>query len=452
MKNIDSSINLLKILVVDDSPNTLEVISRNLAEYHYKTFTVNSVADAIAVLKNTDISIIITDYKMPKHNGMELLEYANGNHPKIETIMVTGYATIDSAIEAVRKGVHEYITKPFTNEELITAVKNAELRIQERLLVNSSASSNQKNFWGMIGHSSKMQVLFQSIKKATILNATVLITGESGTGKELVARATHYGGPRSASPFVPINCAGIPENLFESELFGHVRGAFTGATESRLGFFQTADGGTIFLDEIGELPLPMQAKLLRVLQEKEVYMLGQKKAQKVDVRVIAATNKDLKTLVDQKQFREDLYYRLNVITIEIPPLRERKDDILILSKYFIDKYSKEMGKTSPLLSDDALVLIKNYSWPGNVRELENTIQKCLIMDEDEIITSKDLPSYMKVSRGWDFADLQKTLIEVETEYIRKVLDSVNDNKSKAANILGIDRKTLREKIQKQQLH
>jgi transcriptional regulator with PAS, ATPase and Fis domain len=287
--------------------------------------------------------------------------------------------------------------------------------------------------------------VFATIKKAAGTTATVLVAGESGTGKELVARAIHYNGPRASAPFVPVNCGGIPENLLESELFGHVKGAFTGATESRAGFFQAADGGSIFLDEISETSLAMQVKLLRVLQEKEVYMVGATKSRHVDVKIIAATNKDLQKLVEKGQFREDLFYRLNVITISIPPLRERGDDILQLAHHFIEKFAVEFGKPVPGISDDVIQALKKYAWPGNVRELENVIQRLVLMTDEERINVAELPPLMRFSVKQE-ANLERSLEEVEIDYIKNVLDSVGGNKTQAAKILKIDRKTLREKL------
>jgi DNA-binding NtrC family response regulator len=272
-----------------------------------------------------------------------------------------------------------------------------------------------------------------------------MITGESGTGKELVARAIHYASPRASAAFVPVNCGGIPEGLLESELFGHVKGAFTGATETRAGFFQTADGGTIFLDEIGDTTLSMQTKLLRVLQNKEVTMVGSSRTRKVDVRVLAATNKDLTGLVRKGQFREDLYFRLNVISVAIPALRERGDDVLLLAHHFAKKYAREYGKPSPQFSDHVLQVLKNYDWPGNVRELENVMQRLVVMTDGDHIEVPDLPSLMRYS-ALKGAGFDRSLAEVEAEYVRNVLASVDGNKTRAAEILGIDRKTLREKL------
>jgi transcriptional regulator with PAS, ATPase and Fis domain len=285
------------------------------------------------------------------------------------------------------------------------------------------------------------------IAKAALTSATVLISGESGTGKELVARAIHYKSKRASAPFVPVNCGAIPEQLLESELFGHVKGAFTGATETRAGFFQTADGGTIFLDEISETSLSMQVKLLRVLQDKEVCMIGSTRTRKVDVRILASTNKDLSSLVKKGLFREDLFYRINVITVDLPPLREREDDIFLLIRHFARKFSEELGRPAPLFSDGALQVLRKYHWPGNVRELENIVQRLIVMTDRDVVDVPDLPSLMRFSARQSVIP-NRTLAEVEAEYIRNVLLSVNDNKTRAAKILGIDRKTLREKLQK----
>ncbi len=277
----------------------------------------------------------------------------------------------------------------------------------------------------------------------------MLISGE-GTGKELVARAIHYRSKRAAAPFVPVNCGAIPEELLESELFGHIKGAFTGATETRAGFFQTADGGTIFLDEISETSLSMQVKLLRVLQDKEVCMIGSTRTRKVDVRILASTNKDLSALVKKGLFREDLFYRINVIMVDLPPLREREDDIFLLIRHFAKKFAEELGRPAPMFSDGALQVLRKYHWPGNVRELENVVQRLIVMTDGDIIDVPDLPSLMRFSAR-QAVTLNHTLAEVEVEYIRSVLLSVNNNKTNAAKILGIDRKTLREKLQKAKL-
>lgn len=435
------------ILVVDDSPETLEVLQRNLKSKGYQVFTAPGAVEAIKILESMPMDLVITDLKMPGVNGLSLVRHIQENFKDTEVMMITGYPSIEGAVEAVKTGAEEYLSKPFTDEELFYAIKRVLDKLHTRRISQKGIRKPPLARHGIIGESEAMQKVLSAIGKAASSSATILITGESGTGKELVARAIHYNSPRASAPFVPINCGGIPETLFESELFGYVKGAFTGATESRAGFFQTAEGGTIFLDEISETGLSMQIKLLRIIQDKEVFMVGARQPQKVDVRIIAATNKDLLSLVKKGDFREDLYYRLNVITIAIPPLRERVEDILLLAQHYTDKYAKEFGKLKPQFSENALQVLKSYYWPGNVRELENIIQRLIIMSEGDIIEIPDLPSLMRFSalRG---IGTNKTLAAVEAEYILSVLASVENNKTKAAEVLGIDRKTLREKLKK----
>lgn len=433
----------INILVVDDSPDALEMVSRKLKKHNFNVFKAVDAAMAITILENEDIDIVITDYKMPKVSGLELIKHIRANYKHLIVIMITGYPTIDGAVEAVKMGAEEYLTKPFTDEELLKAVSNAAGKISTKKIVDNGEKPSQS--FGIIGSSEPMKEVFRSIEKSIAISATVLITGESGTGKELVARAIHYNSSRAAAPFVPVNCGAIPETLLESELFGFVKGAFTGASETRAGFFIVADGGTIFLDEIGETSLSMQVKLLRVLQDKQISLLGAKQSRRVDVRVITATNKTLQSLVTQGNFREDLFYRLNVINIQLPPLRDRGDDIILLSNHFLEKHSKEIGITTPSLSDNAITAMKKYNWPGNVRELENMIQRLLIMTDVQVIDAPDLPESMRFCVQKD-RGLDRSLAEVEQEHIRNVLNSVQGNKTKAAQILGIDRKTLRNKL------
>lgn len=434
-----------KILVVDDSIETVEVIKRNLQDNGYIVFSANNVVDAIKILESTSVELVLTDLKMPKVSGLDLIRHVRENYKDTEVIMITGYATINGAVEAIKTGAEEYLTKPFTDEELLNIVKKVINNLKAKRTVKQEPLSTTYSNYGLLGYSSSMQQVFQSIEKVSLSTANVLITGESGTGKELVARAIHYRSNRSSSPFVPVNCGGIPETLLESELFGYVKGAFTGAVESRAGFFQTADGGTIFLDEISETSLAMQIKLLRVLEDKEVCMVGANRSRKVDIRILAATNKDLLSLVRKGLFREDLYFRLNVITIHLPALNQRDNDILILINHFAKKFADEIGKPVPKFSDKALKVLRDYNWPGNVRELENVIQRIVVMTDGELIEVPDLPSLMRFSalHGTGF---NRTLATVEIEYIENVLDSVKGNKTKAAEILGIDRKTLREKL------
>ncbi len=435
------------ILVVDDNEDTLELISRNLKSRNYTIFTSSNVRNAIEILESYPIELVITDMKMPEIDGLELTRHIRENYSNIEVIMITGYPSIDGAVEAVKIGATEYITKPFTDEELFIAVDKNLMEIDMRRL-KETAAEKKGSFMDIIGDSSAMHHIYKMIKKAWTTSVTVLISGESGTGKEMTARAIHYGSTRSSSRFVPVNCGGIPGELLESELFGYVKGAFTGANETRAGFFQTADGGTIFLDEITEMPMSMQVKLLRVLQDKQVYMIGARKPQQIDVRIIAATNKNIENMIKKNIFREDLFFRLNVFNIELPPLRDRDEDIIMLTHSFTHKYSKEMGKDVPEYTKQALKVLKNYAWPGNVRELENIIQRLIVMNEGSIIDIPDLPSMMRFSAINGNGKITRSLTEIEAEHIKKVLCSVKWNKTKAAQILDIDRKTLRDKIRK----
>jgi len=445
--NMSSSPKKERLLIVDDSANTLEVLRRNLAAEGYQVFTAPGVAEAIETLGATHLDLVITDLKMPKVSGLDLVRHIRENFKNTEVVMITGYPSIEGAVEAVKTGAEEFLPKPFTDTELLSAVRRvldkARLRRSGRAKPDQAVPAHK----GLIGTSEVMHKVSIAIGKASSTSATVLITGESGTGKELVARAIHYSSKRSSSPFVPVNCGGIPEGLLESELFGHVKGAFTGATESQAGFFHAADGGTIFLDEISEMSLSMQVKLLRVLQDKQICMVGSDRTRKVDVRILAATNKDLPGLVKKGLFREDLFYRLNVITIVIPPLRERGDDIILLAHHLATRFAAELGRSPLRFSDKALQSLRNYNWPGNVRELENVIQRLVVMTDGDLIEVPDLPSLMRFSalRKRGFA---RTLAEMEAEYISSVLAEVDGNKTQAAEILGIDRKTLREKLKK----
>lgn len=437
------------ILVVDDAPDTLEVLQRNLEAAGYCVFAAGDVASAIRILDQTAFDLVITDYKMPKISGLDLVRHVRENLRDTEVMMITGYPSVPGAVGAVKAGAAEYLTKPFTDEELLSAVASVLEKLRTRRAAQAPAYRCSQAPFGLIGESPAMQKVFTAIAKAAPTSATVLITGESGTGKELVARAIHYSSPRASAAFVPVNCSAIPESLLESELFGYVKGAFTGASETRTGFFQTADGGTIFLDEISATTLTTQVKLLRVLQEREVCMVGSTRPRKLDIRIVAATNKDLSVLVKKELFRDDLFFRLNVLTISLPPLRDRGDDILLLTHHFAAKYAKDVGKPEPQFSDDALLVLRNYHWPGNVRELENVVHRLVVMTDTSQIDVADLPSLMHFSalRGSGF---DRTLAEVEAEYIQNVLATVGGNRTRAAEILGIDRKTLREKLKMHQ--
>lgn len=441
----NSSKNQFQLLVVDDSEATVEVIQRNLHQAGYQVNTCNSVETAVSMLAESKVDLVITDYKMPRLSGMDLIQHVRNNHPDTAIMMITGYATIDGAVEAVKKGAEEYLPKPFTDQELLGTVAKALDRLIMRRKVQSE--SEPVHNYGIVGSSPAMQQVFKLITKAAAMNANVLICGESGTGKELVARAIHYHGPRSSAPFVPVNCTAIPETLVESELFGHVKGAFTGANSSREGFFQIAHGGTIFLDEIGDAGMNLQGKLLRVIQNKEIFMVGSSQVKKIDTRIIAATHKDLTGLIKKGLFREDLFYRINVIEIQIPALRQRQQDVPLLVNYFMSQYCRDIGRTPPAFSDEALQALINYDWPGNIRELENLMQRLLVVVDTDTIDVGDLPEAMHFAIRQATRGLQ-TLAEMESEHISNVLNGTNGNKTRAAEILGIDRKTLREKLKK----
>jgi two-component system, NtrC family, response regulator HydG len=441
------------ILIVDDSHDMLEVLRRQLGDMGFQTYQASNVMDAADILRSNLPDMLITDIQMPGVSGMKLVKYASEHFPKMPVLVITGYPTVENAVDAVQSGAYEYLVKPFTKSELEAAVNKSLVVVRsknqaEALTSGVKKTENTANYFGIIGQSEALEKTKNIIERIKDTQVTVLITGESGTGKELVARAIHYSGRFAKSPFIAVNCGAIPENLLESELFGYTKGAFTGADSTRAGFFQAADGGTIFLDEIGTASPAVQQRLLRVIQEKEVTMIGAQKPQKINVRIIGATNSNLQSMVQNGQFREDLYYRLNVVNLEIPSLRERKDDIPLLANYFVRKFAQEFQKKGLTISNKALEILSRYNWPGNIRELENTIQQSMIM-ADDIIDSEHLPLHLKLPTP--IADKNENqmlpLAEVERLHIQKVLAAVGNNKSRAAEILGIDRKTLRQKIQ-----
>lgn len=433
------------ILIVDDNYDMLELLQRNLKAENYHTYKASSVTEAIDVLKYSPIDLLITDLQMPGINGIELIKFADEHYPLIPKLVVTGFPSVESALTAVKSGAIEYLIKPFTGDELKKAVSGAFKNSKTTVKMASKPSENSlKSYAGMVGNSRNFENLIEVIERVKNNKATVLIQGESGTGKELIAKAIHYKGAFAANPFIAVNCGGIPENLMESELFGYVKGAFTGANETKKGLFQAANGGTIFLDEIGTAPLSIQTRLLRVLQEKEVSMIGSNTTEKIDLRVVSATNSALFDMVRQGTFREDLYYRLNVVNIETLPLRERSEDIPAIVDTFIKKYGQEYGKPETILSEKALEILKRYSWPGNVRELENMIQRMIILS-DGSIDIQHVPDYLKYQQPLESKQLT-SLKEAEKSHILKVLAAVGDNKTKAAEILQIDRKTLRQKL------
>ncbi|MBU0552492.1 sigma-54 dependent transcriptional regulator [Myxococcota bacterium] len=439
-----------RILLVDDAESTLEVLRRNLESEGYHVRAARDVPEALNALNDHPVDLVITDIKMPKISGLELVRHIRENTHDVEVMVITGYPNVEGAVAAMKHGATDYLSKPFTDTELLEAVRRVVERLRVKRAGREALTGGGQPWgpqpWGILGESVAMRAIFAQIKRAAQTHATVLITGESGTGKELVARAIHYEGARARAPFVPVNCGAIPHELLESELFGHVKGAFSGAVTTRAGFFLAADGGTILLDELGETSPAMQVKLLRAIQEREIRMVGASKARRVDVRIIAATHQDLAAMVKRGGFREDLFFRVNVIPIQLPPLRARGDDALRLAHHFTAKYAAEYHRPAPTLSPRALDLLRGYDWPGNVRELENVIQRLVVMTEGDTIDAPDLPALMRCAPRGEPLGLERTLAEVEQDYMRRVLARVDGNKSEAARILGIDRKTLRAKL------
>lgn len=439
-------LNRENILVVDDDTKILELLARRLKTLDYHVFKAISVNEALFVLKDASIDLLITDIQMPEVDGIQLLKYANEHYPKMPKLVLTGYPSVDGALEVLKSGAMDYMTKPFTKEELETAVTKALSQGDHRhaSAVKNPVREHHEELNGMVGNSQAFQHVLSIIGRVKDNQATVLIQGESGTGKELVARAIHYSGKYRKGPFIAVNCGAIPDNLQEAELFGYVKGAFTGAEQNRNGFFQAADGGTLFLDEIGEAGWDVQTKLLRALQEKEIAKVGSRTVEKINLRVVAATNLDLKEEINKKNFREDLYYRLTVVEIMVPPLRKRKSDIPMLVNRFLQKYGIEYRDRLLPIHPDALKVLERYTWPGNIRELENVIQRAVIM-ADGPVGIKDLPDFLKYEITFPQEELLP-LREMERQYIQRVLVHTKGNKSKAAEILQINRKTLRDKI------
>ena len=434
------------ILIVDDDIHILELIQRHLKSLNYHTFKAISVKEALQILKDQSIDLLITDLQMPGVDGLELIKYASEHFPKIPKLVVTGFPSIDGALEVMKSGAVDYITKPFTKDELKAAVlKSLKNNPKLRQPVKVDEEPIKKSYGELIGNSPAIEKVTDIIERLKNNKATVFISGESGTGKELVARSIHYMGKFSKAPFIAVNCGAIPENLLESELFGYVKGAFTGADSNRSGFFQAANNGTLFLDEIGNASLAAQLRLLRVLQEKEVVRVGSQKAEKVDVRVVAATNIDLRELIKKGKFREDLYYRLTVVQIDVPTLAERISDIPLLVEKFLFKYGVEYKDRFLKISPEAIEILQRYHWPGNIRELENVIQRAIIMC-DKSVETEHLPEYVKYQIDFSKTEELISLKEFEKNYIIKVLAATGNNKTKAAEILQIDRKTLREKL------
>jgi DNA-binding NtrC family response regulator len=407
--------NSRNILIVDDEEDVLRGLDKVLKAKGYSSSTASSGTTAVENLKGKNYSLIISDLMMPGMSGLDLLEVVKRDYPHILFIVLTGYGTVESAIKAMKMGVYDYLSKPVNIEELLILIDKAfrYLEVMEENRELREKLDSRYSFNNIIGKNHKMRDVFDLITDVSPTNATVLVAGESGTGKELVASAIHYNSQRKDGPFVKVNCAALPENLLESELFGHVKGAFTGALRDSRGRFELAHRGTIFLDEVGDLAPHLQQKLLRVLQEKEFEPVGSAETRKADVRVIAASNRDLKTRINDGGFREDLYYRLAVITIKLPPLREKRDDIVPLLRHFLDKYNGETGKDIKDISPHALDILFSYSWPGNVRELENVIERAVILSKTDTIEEDTLPEEIRVKEvGYPLLSEEKSLPEM----------------------------------------
>jgi two-component system response regulator AtoC len=452
------------LLIIDDEENMRHMLSALLSRSGYDIETAVNGEEGIQKIRSQHFDYILCDIKMPVMDGMEFLKNASVEIASTTVIMMSAFGTIDKALEAMKLGAYDFITKPFKTDEVYLALKKAEEREnlrRENFLLKKQIQkiSSKAKFGNMIGNSQAMQAVFTIGFKAAQYNTTVLIIGESGTGKELVAKGIHYESPRADKPLVPVNCGGIPETLLESELFGYVKGAFTGADRNKKGLFQEANGGTIFLDEIGELPLPLQVKLLRVLQESEVRPIGGARDEKVDVRVIAATARDLFAEVKAGRFREDLFYRLNVLQIDLPPLRERTGDIPLLCQFFLEQFKEQFGKDLQGISPGAMSLLVEHQWPGNVRELINTVERAVVLADKRIILPENLPTEMGVKRGSSRMDdffegfsLKKAQKIMEKRLITRALESTGGNRTQTAKLLEISHPSLLSKMRTYQIN
>ena len=443
-----------RILIVDDDRAMCQLLIDLLRDDGYQAEVAYDGESALDKCRATRFDLTITDLMMPKMRGIELVQRLREIDSGALVLLITAFGSIESAVEAMRAGAFHYVTKPFHNDEILIQVKRAleQKNLQEELKRLRTEVQARDRFQNIIGQSQAMQRVLETVAQVSDLPANILIEGESGTGKELIARAIHSSSSRAAGPFIPINCAAIPETLLESELFGYVRGAFTDARRDRPGLFREASGGMVFLDEISEMPLTLQTKLLRLLEDKEVRPLGANQSEKVDTRVLSASNRNLDELVRTGKFRQDLYYRLNVIRIELPALRHRSADIPLLVKHFIDKFADGARRNVEGIREEALAALKSYDWPGNIRELEHTIERAVLLGKGTLVGLEDLPAHL-VARGESAIvlaqalDHRLTLRDLEREYIGKVLANTNGNKTEAARILGVDRTTLYRKLE-----
>jgi DNA-binding NtrC family response regulator len=447
-----------RVLVVDDELQVAQLIARKARQLGHVVDVATSVDEALEILARERFDVVLTDMMMPGRSGLDLIEHVRAEDPGIPVVVITGQATIDSAMEAIRRGAYDYLSKPFDKMEVVGALlKRA---IEKRRMADEvrqlQREVRQPAIGEIIGKSPQMLEVYKTLQRVAPSRTSVLVLGESGSGKELVARRLHERSPRSGSRFVPVNVSAIPEGLLESELFGHVRGAFTGASATRRGLFDEAHLGTLFLDEIGDLSLPLQAKLLRVIQEHRLKPVGGNEEHEVDVRLVGATHRDLEEMVRKGTMREDLYYRLNVVSISLPPLRERREDILLLVEHFLHKYELETGQQAPALTEGARLMLQGYSWPGNVRELENVVERAVLMSTHGVITPESLPPRLSraeaagetpvaAAEAAGVASDDEGLLKLDAmieRYVGRILEHTRGNRTRAAQILGISRRTL----------
>jgi len=450
-----------KILVADDEQSMREFLDIMLRKEGYKVSLASNGEEVIKLIEKDIFDLILMDIRMPRLDGISTLKKVKTISPEAIVIMITAYASADTAIKAMKEGAYDYITKPFKVEEIKLIIKNAleKKNLQKENILLKQVVRDRYHFENIIGQSSKMLDLYKILEKVSPTKTNILITGESGTGKELVAKAIHYNSPRKEKPFVTLNCGAIPESLIESELFGHMKGAFTDAIATKKGLFEIADEGTILLDEISELPLMMQVKLLRVLQDREFKRVGGTEDVRVDVRIISATNIDLEEAVREKRFREDLFYRLNVIQIKLPPLRDRREDIPLLAMHFLRKYSEELNKNISVISPEALHILLNYDYPGNVRELQNIIERAVALESSQDLTAQNLSSYLReqlpMKKGPidleipnEGIDLEKIVEDLEKNLLLKALGKTKGIKKRAAELLHINFRSMRYRLEK----
>jgi two-component system, NtrC family, response regulator PilR len=450
-----------RLLVVDDEPSMREFLEIMLSQEGYQVRTASTGEEGVRAYRAEEPDLVLTDVKMPGMSGLDLIREIHSLDPGAPIIAITAYASADDAIRAVREGAYDYLSKPFQIDDLRIIIRNAleARRLRRENLELRRSIEGRYRFGDIIGKSHEMVEIFDLISRVAPSKAGVLIMGESGTGKELIAKAIHYNSPRADKPFVTINCTAIPENLLESEMFGHQKGSFTGAVANKAGLVEAAHTGSLFLDEVGEIPQSIQVKLLRFLQEREFRRVGGTDDKRIDVRVIAATNKNLEEEMEAGNFREDLYYRLNVIRIRLPPLREREEDVPLLIDHFLKKFSKEQGKTIHKVSSLAMRVLCNYGYPGNVRELENTIERCVTLEQSDQLTAENLPPKLFESTGSvcideemnippSGIDINRTMDSLEKKLINRVLDMAGGNRPRAAKLLGISFRSLRYRLLK----